>query len=422
MTSVGRGSASACRRMPPAAALSHVAINFSGDHSRLPFAHLGFPAAAGGCCCDGGRGSATHWPGLRGSVASAGTDVAPYKNDTLRPTGAGLTTASALLSAHESVARDPPLGESARRGGDRDNRRCCDGVGESRPAPGFACFGDVFRNWYLIVCEYDDMMLITGGGGGQRHRNSSLRRRFFSRGNRLAHLNEGSVAHNRCVFFETPRELKNGPRLVKIVITWALLRLPTPDGQKLYRNRNSTSPLKTMAEMEVFVPGRLCILGEHSDWMGEFRDVNPTVSYGMTVVCATNEGLYARCRGSTPGRLTFSFTLPDGKLETLDAPMDVAEITRMAAAGGFFSYVVGTAAAVITAHFPGGAASTYLEEQGIHINNYRTTLPMRKGLSSSAAVCVLVAKCFNEVRTVFRHAFLKSCCFFLLLTDRARGR
>jgi galactokinase len=67
-----------------------------------------------------------------------------------------------------------------------------------------------------------------------------------------------------------------------------------------------------MAEMEVFVPGRLCILGEHSDWMGEFRDVNPTVSYGMTVVCATNEGLYARCRGSTPGRLTFSFTLPDG--------------------------------------------------------------------------------------------------------------
>jgi GHMP kinases N terminal domain len=166
-----------------------------------------------------------------------------------------------------------------------------------------------------------------------------------------------------------------------------------------------------MAEMEVFVPGRLCILGEHSDWMGEFRDVNPTVSYGMTVVCATNEGLYARCRGSTPGRLTFSFTLPDGKLETLDAPMDVAELTRMAAAGGFFSYVVGTAAAVITAHFPGGASSTYLEEQGIHINNYRTTLPMRKGLSSSAAVCVLVAKCFNEVRILFGPRFNqhKSC-------------
>ena len=146
------------------------------------------------------------------------------------------------------------------------------------------------------------------------------------------------------------------------------------------------------------MPGRLCILGEHSDWIGEFRDVNPTVSYGMTVVCATNEGLYARCRGSTPGQLTFAFTLPDGKVETLDAPLNVSELTRMAAAGGFFSYVAGTAAAVITAHFPGGAASTYMDEQGIHISNYRTTLPMRKGLSSSAAVCVMVAKCFNEVR------------------------
>ncbi len=28
--------------------------------------------------------------------------------------------------------------------------------------------------------------------------------------------------------------------------------------------------------------------------------------------------------------------------------------------------------------------------------NYKTTLPMRKGLSSSAAVCVLIVKCFNE--------------------------
>jgi mevalonate kinase len=37
------------------------------------------------------------------------------------------------------------------------------------------------------------------------------------------------------------------------------------------------------------------------------------------------------------------------------------------------------------------------ESEGIHIVNYRNDLPMGKGLSSSAAVCVLVAKCFNEV-------------------------
>ena len=34
------------------------------------------------------------------------------------------------------------------------------GVGESRPSSCFTGFGDVFRNWYLIVCEYDDMLRV----------------------------------------------------------------------------------------------------------------------------------------------------------------------------------------------------------------------------------------------------------------------
>jgi galactokinase len=35
--------------------------------------------------------------------------------------------------------------------------------------------------------------------------------------------------------------------------------------------------------------------------------------------------------------------------------------------------------------------------RGIEIINYKTTLPMGKGLSSSAAVTVLVAKAFSQV-------------------------
>lgn len=34
-------------------------------------------------------------------------------------------------------------------------------------------------------------------------------------------------------------------------------------------------------EIEVFIPGRLCILGEHSDWAGEYRNINKSVSYGL---------------------------------------------------------------------------------------------------------------------------------------------
>ena len=34
---------------------------------------------------------------------------------------------------------------------------------------------------------------------------------------------------------------------------------------------------------------------------------------------------------------------------------------------------------------------------GLEIHNYKTTLPLNKGLSSSAALCVLVARAFNRV-------------------------
>ena len=33
---------------------------------------------------------------------------------------------------------------------------------------------------------------------------------------------------------------------------------------------------------------------------------------------------------------------------------------------------------------------------GIRLENYKTTLPIKKGLSSSAAVCVLVARAFSR--------------------------
>ena len=42
-------------------------------------------------------------------------------------------------------------------------------------------------------------------------------------------------------------------------------------------------------------------------------------------------------------------------------------------------------------------SQTSMQTHGIEIQNYKTTLPMRKGLSSSAAVCVLIVKCFAEV-------------------------
>lgn len=36
---------------------------------------------------------------------------------------------------------------------------------------------------------------------------------------------------------------------------------------------------------EIFVPGRLCLLGEHSDWAGGYRTVNPSLPKGVRDVC-----------------------------------------------------------------------------------------------------------------------------------------
>lgn len=44
--------------------------------------------------------------------------------------------------------------------------------------------------------------------------------------------------------------------------------------------------MDTTEELELFVPGRLCILGEHSDWAGEYRKTNGSIPYGtISIIC-----------------------------------------------------------------------------------------------------------------------------------------
>jgi hypothetical protein len=51
------------------------------------------------------------------------------------------------------------------------------------------------------------------------------------------------------------------------------------------------------APVELFVSGRVCLFGEHSDWAGGFRKTNPDIPCGHTIVVGTSsEGLYARAR------------------------------------------------------------------------------------------------------------------------------
>ena len=62
---------------------------------------------------------------------------------------------------------------------------------------------------------------------------------------------------------------------------------------------------------DIFVPGRVCLFGEHSDWAGGHRRTNSELAPGAVIISGTNQGLYARCRRS-PGELVVRSTLTDG--------------------------------------------------------------------------------------------------------------
>ena len=74
--------------------------------------------------------------------------------------------------------------------------------------------------------------------------------------------------------------------------------------------------------LELFVPGRLCLFGEHSDWAAEYRRANPEILKGYTLIAPTNQGLYARAE-THPDALVIRSTLPDGEVHTSqEIPME----------------------------------------------------------------------------------------------------
>lgn len=132
--------------------------------------------------------------------------------------------------------------------------------------------------------------------------------------------------------------------------------------------------------IELFVPGRVCLFGEHSDWVGGYRRINSAIKKGYAIIAPTDQGLYASARKSE--ELIYRSDMGELRL-----PMDINALMDVAKEGGIFSYIAGTALETLI-HYDVG---------GVSITNYKTDLPIKKGLSSSAAACVLVARAFNEL-------------------------
>ena len=139
--------------------------------------------------------------------------------------------------------------------------------------------------------------------------------------------------------------------------------------------------------MKLFVPGRLCLFGEHSDWAGEYRRINPSLKKGYTLITGTDRGIYANVKLHPDQLILQASCEQETPQQSYQLPMNSDALLAEAKQGGFLSYVAGVAYQCMTAHSVGG----------LEINNYLTTLPVKKGLSSSAAICVLVARAFNRL-------------------------
>ncbi len=144
---------------------------------------------------------------------------------------------------------------------------------------------------------------------------------------------------------------------------------------------------------EIFVPGRVCLFGEHSDWAGGYRKINSNIEPGQVIITGTNQGMFAKINYSED--LVIKSTLPSGEEKRIIIPMKEDILLAVAQndpfvcySDQFFSYAAGVAYYMLI---------NYKITGGVKIDNYKTTLPVKKGLSSSAAFCVLVARAFKEI-------------------------
>ncbi len=167
--------------------------------------------------------------------------------------------------------------------------------------------------------------------------------------------------------------------------------------------------------VKLFVPGRLCLFGEHSDWAAQYG-----VHRGYCLVIGTDQGLCAEARPHeqfvVQTRLPDELGRPTGRVRTMSCPAQPDEL--LAAAKDpqeFFRYCAGVAYRM---NRDAGVTG------GLEVRINAMDLPLRKGVSSSAAVCILIAKAFDAVYDLrlFPHELMEIAYSGERLTGSQCGR
>ena len=139
--------------------------------------------------------------------------------------------------------------------------------------------------------------------------------------------------------------------------------------------------------IKLFVPGRLCLFGEHTDWAGHYRTMNAQIAPGAAIVTGIEQGITAEVERSSIFEVQSTAPQISNEWHDFACRMDEQELKRVARSGSFFCYCAGVASYMLEWYKVGG----------VRIKITDMTLPMKSGLSSSAAICVLVARAFNQI-------------------------
>ena len=139
--------------------------------------------------------------------------------------------------------------------------------------------------------------------------------------------------------------------------------------------------------IKLFVPGRLCLFGEHTDWAGHYRTMNADILPGASIVTGIEQGICAEVEKSPIFEMYSDAPEIAEVWSDFSCKMNETELKGIAKSGTFFSYCAGVASYMLEWYKVGG----------VRIRITDMTLPMKSGLSSSAAICVLVARAFNKL-------------------------
>src|SRR5262245_33837391 len=100
------------------------------------------------------------------------------------------------------------------------------------------------------------------------------------------------------------------------------------------------------------MPGRVCIMGEHSDWAGRYRIQNPCIQKGMALVARTNQRIYAQVEPHPTKLIMSSNSIDEDNSYTFDVEVNLEALDFVAHSKSHWRYICGVAAELIACNYP----------------------------------------------------------------------